>query len=119
MRPGLLLGDFDLRQGSFHSSGLLGMGIISFLGGGSIGPLGGMFGGERGLSGFSFSSFSRGSLAGRSLGRPSFSSRFRRSLSHSSFLRCLSFSRSLSLSRSLCLRSRSRWSLSRSRSLSR
>lgn len=40
MRPGLLLGDFDLRQGSFHSSGLLGMGIISFLGGGSIGPLG-------------------------------------------------------------------------------
>lgn len=40
MRPGLLLGDFDLRQGSFHSSGLFGIGIISFLGGGSIGPLG-------------------------------------------------------------------------------
>lgn len=122
MRPGLLLGDLDLRQGSFHSSGLLGNEPISFLGGGSIGPLGGMFVGERGLSGFSFSSFfSRGSLGGRSLGRPSFSSRFRRSFSHSSFLRRLSFSRSrsLSLSRSLCLRSRSRWSLSRSRSLSR
>ncbi len=39
MRPGLLLGDLDLRQGSFHSSGLLGNEPISFLGGGSIGPL--------------------------------------------------------------------------------
>lgn len=39
MRPGLLLGDLDLRQGSFHSSGLLGSGTISFLVGGSNGPL--------------------------------------------------------------------------------
>lgn len=122
MKPGRLLGDLDRHQGSFHSSGLLVTESMSFLVGGSIGPLGGMFVGDRGLSVFSFSSFfSLGSRRGLSLGLPSFSSRFRRSLSHSSFLRRLSFSRSrsLSLSRSLCLRSRSRWSLSRSRSLSR
>lgn len=39
MRPGLRLGDFDLRQGSFHSSGRLTMGTVSFFGCDSIGPL--------------------------------------------------------------------------------
>lgn len=39
MRPGRRLGDFDLRQGSFHSSGRFTMGTISFLACGSIGPL--------------------------------------------------------------------------------
>ena len=34
--PGSLLGDLDRRQGSFHSSGRLDMGISSFLEGGSI-----------------------------------------------------------------------------------
>lgn len=79
--------------------------------------LGGMFRGERGFS-FSMSFFSRASRGGRIFGL-SFSSRFIRSLSHSSFRRILSFSRSCSrsLSRSLCRRSRSRWS--RSLSLSR
>lgn len=80
---------------------------------------GGRLMGECGVS-LSSSFFSRGSRGGRILGR-SFSSRFIRSLSHSSFLRILSFSRSLSLSlsRSLCRRSLSRWSLSRSRSRGR
>lgn len=39
MRPGLRLGDFDLRQGSFHSSGRFTMGTVSFFGCNSIGPL--------------------------------------------------------------------------------
>lgn len=39
MRPGLRLGDLDLRQGSFHSSGRLIMGTDSFFGCDSIGPL--------------------------------------------------------------------------------
>lgn len=76
---------------------------------------GGRLIGERGFS-LSSSFFSLVSRGGRILGL-SFSSRFIRSRSHSSFRRILSFSRSLSLSRSL---SRWRLSLSRwSRSLSR
>lgn len=39
MRPGLRLGDLDLRQGSFHSSGRFAMGMVSFFGCDSIGPL--------------------------------------------------------------------------------
>lgn len=74
--------------------------------------LGGMVRGERGF-GLPSSFFSLMSRGGRILGL-SFSSRFIRSLSHSSFRRILSFSRSLSLSLSLCRRSLSRWSLSRS-----
>lgn len=39
IRPGLRRGDFDRRQGSFHSSGRLIMGTVSFFGCDSIGPL--------------------------------------------------------------------------------
>lgn len=79
--------------------------------------LGGRLRGERGFS-LSSSFFSLASRGGLIRGL-SFSSRFIRSLSHSSFRRIRSFSRSrsLSLSLSLCLRSLSRWS--RSLSLSR
>lgn len=75
--------------------------------------LGGKSSGGR-ASTLSSSFFSLASRGGRILGL-SFSSRFRRSLSHSSLRRSRSLSRSLSLSR--CRRSLSRWS--RSLSLSR
>lgn len=39
VRPGLRLGDFDLRHGSFHSSGRFTMGTVSFFGCSSNGPL--------------------------------------------------------------------------------
>lgn len=66
---------------------------------------GGTSGGAGRALGFSSSFFSLASRGGRTLGL-SFSSRFMRSFSHSSFLRSRSFSRSRS--RSLCRRSLSR-----------
>lgn len=106
--PGRLLGDLDRRHGSFHSSGRLITVTTSFFEGGSIGLLGGTLRGDRGFS-LSSSFFSLASRGGRILGL-SFSSRFMRSRSHSSFRLILSFSRSrsLSLSLSLCRRSLSR-----------